>query len=769
MLLSIIVPVYNVEAYLEECLDSVLGQEMTDFELIAVDDHSPDGSAEILRDYAQSDPRVNVVHLEENVGLGRARNVGMERASGDYLLFLDSDDSLTPEALTTIAARIDSAERPDVVIIDHTRTYWNGTEKKNIQSALLVELGDAVFTASQHPEIFRLLQVAWNKVYRREFILGLALTFPGGYYEDTAWTHITLMAARSIATLPVVCVRYRQRRSGSILSSRSRRHFDALDQWQRLFVHLDQHPELDRWRPLVVERAIDHYIKVLVTPHRLSQTDRLEFFDLAAAHANANLDGVELATKGRAYDARRWLFLHSALRAFDVANRLEARRTAVNRSARKAVRSGKSVARSARSSWRRSAYRRHLRQPLDPDLAVFASLWNRGVAGNPAAIYHAMREYSPQMRGVWVIRPDYRSRMPAGVEWVLPDTPRYHEVVARATYFVNDVNFPDEMVKRPGQIHLQTQHGTPLKHMGLDLMQHPVAAKGMNFTRLLERADRWDYNLSSNRFSSLVWQRAFPSHFATMEAGYPRNDQLVNATAADVAAARAELGIPADKIAILFAPTHRDHDRHFTIRADLRSLAESLGEDFVLLVRAHYFYRWMPDLDQMEAEGLLRNVSRVNDVEPIMIAADALVTDYSSIMFDYANLDRPMVAYIPDWETYTDVRGVYFDLHDQPPGPLVRTQEQLAEAFTSGRYDDAESTERRASFRADFCAFDDGQAAERVARTLFLGEPQLPLIPADRRVVPPRPDHRSSSDTGSVDHEDSRDERTGQMNRTESA
>ena len=93
--------------------------------------------------------------------------------------------------------------------------------------------------------------------------------------------------------------------------------------------------------------------------------------------------------------------------------------------------------------------------------------------------------------------------------------------MARATYFVNDVNFPDDIVKRPGQVHVQTQHGTPLKHMGLDLMPHPAASKGMVFRKPPRRSDRWDWNLSANRFSTLVWERAFPSPFKTLESGYP--------------------------------------------------------------------------------------------------------------------------------------------------------------------------------------------------------------------------------------------------------
>src|SRR5689334_24878136 len=104
---SVIVPVYKVQAYLHECLESVLGQSCPDLELIAVDDCSPDACGALIDEFAARDSRVLAVHLPENVGLGRARNAGLDRATGDYLIFLDSDDTLTPDALRTIAGRLE--------------------------------------------------------------------------------------------------------------------------------------------------------------------------------------------------------------------------------------------------------------------------------------------------------------------------------------------------------------------------------------------------------------------------------------------------------------------------------------------------------------------------------------------------------------------------------------------------------------------------------------------------------------------------------------
>ncbi|CAM5413018.1 Glycosyl transferase OS=Streptomyces glaucescens OX=1907 GN=SGLAU_13550 PE=3 SV=1 [Streptomyces glaucescens] len=123
---SIILPCFKVQGFLRECLDSVLEQSFRDIEVIAVDDRSPDGCGAILDEYAARDPRVKAVHMPENVGLGRARNAGMPHATGDYLFFLDSDDTLTPGALRAMADRLAGTGDPDVLIFDYVSppTSW---------------------------------------------------------------------------------------------------------------------------------------------------------------------------------------------------------------------------------------------------------------------------------------------------------------------------------------------------------------------------------------------------------------------------------------------------------------------------------------------------------------------------------------------------------------------------------------------------------------------------------------------------------------------
>ncbi|MFI5853686.1 CDP-glycerol glycerophosphotransferase family protein [Streptomyces parvulus] len=739
--LSLVVPVYNVRGYLPECLDSVLGQDYTDFEVVAVDDCSPDGSGAILDEYAKHDSRLRVIHLTENVGLGRARNAGLAEAQGEYVVFLDSDDTLSDGALKAMADRLEATGNPEILVYDYARTYWDGKVRPNLRADLLTAGGPDVFSLDERPELLDLLQIVWNKAYRRDFITRTGLTFPPGYYEDAPWTFCSMISAERIAVLGRVCVLYRQRREGgNILKTVSRKHFDVFDQYRRVFDFLDQHDELARWHAPLFRKMVDHYLTVLERPGRLPRDARAEFFHRAAADYRARLPRDFEPPAGRRRHKYTMLqrdvypAMVSALAAARTRQRVRSRtRTALNRSKRSAM---------------GVFYRSQLKLPLDENLAVFSAYWGRSVSCNPAAIDAELGRLAPHVRRVWAVRPEAAKQVPPGVEFVRVGSREYWAAVARAKYLVNNVNFGDGVVKREGQIHVQTHHGTPLKTMGLDQQKYP-ASTNMSFRKLLERCDRWDFSLSSNSFSSGVWERVYPCSFTSLETGYPRNDVLLTATAEDVREARASLGLGEGTTAFLYMPTHREYQNGFVPRLDLERLAERLGPDVTVLVRGHYFYGNSSRLAELRSSGRIVDVSDHPSVERLYLAADALITDYSSAMFDYANLNRPIVIFADDWETYSVVRGTYFDVLHDAPGAVATTQEELSDLLCSGEWRSDQAAEARARFRRRFCDFDDGRASERVVRHVFLGEPLAelpPVVPLDERVPapPPGPDVAAS-------------------------
>ncbi|BCL30210.1 CDP-glycerol glycerophosphotransferase family protein [Streptomyces aurantiacus] len=726
---SIVVPVYQVQGYLRACLESVLDQSYGDFELIVVDDCSPDGSPAILDEFAARDERVVPVHLPANGGIGPARNHGVRLARGEYLLFLDSDDSYTPGTLRAIAERIDATGRPDVVLFDYARTHWYGAVKRNRDAEVFGAAGAEVFTVAERPELLDLFTVVWNKAYRLDFFREGGFAFPTGFYEDAVVVYQTLWTARTITLVDRVCVYYRQRRRGNALRTPSREHFEVFAQYERLFRFIEERPELARWRGFLYDHMADHYLFILRQRDRVPPSSRPEFHRRAARDLRAH------RPSGHRLGA------HIPRTSFTLLSRAPYALYALHRVA--AVK--RAGLRRRHRVWRRRLRkvllalhgRLVLRRALDPRLAVYSAFSHRGVLGDPAAIHRKAQEIAPHIRSVWVVGKDHVDALPPGVEHVLPGSRAYRRVTARATYLINNVNWANDLVKREGAVHIHTHQGTPLKSMGADLLKYPGARRGFSVPKMLRRADRWDYSLVANPHSELVWDRAYPCGFVSVRSGSPRNDCLVRPEPGRRESVRQRLGVPDDSTLILYAPTHRDHRQGgYAPTCDLERLVAGLPGDHVLAVRLHpslarHHERGL-GLRDLAERGLVLDVTDEPEVADLLLASDALITDYSSLMFDYAHLDRPVVLHTYDWDTYLAARGTYFDVTERPPGHVTRDEDELARLFASGAWCDEESTRLRSAFRARFGGYDDGRAAERVVRTLMLGEDMaaVPVVPA---------------------------------------
>ncbi|HEV7964005.1 MAG TPA: bifunctional glycosyltransferase family 2 protein/CDP-glycerol:glycerophosphate glycerophosphotransferase [Actinoplanes sp.] len=713
--ISVVVPAYGVQGYLDECLDSLLRQQDSDAEVIGVDDASEDHCGVVLDERAAIDPRLTVVHLDVNGGPGPARNAGLEHATGEYVWFVDGDDRIVPGALTALEARLRET-KPDVLVVGTARERWNRSVSPWRTPASAPTGAEAL---TQWPPSLGGLLV------RRQFLVDSGIQFQPGWYEDISFVYAMLSAADTTATFAPACYIRRLDRERSIRTTRSARHADAVAQWDYalgLPALAEATPKLKR---RALDRAITELLKIMEDGKRVPKNARRSFFTKISGLLKKHEQGAA-ARPGGIGALRLRLIASDSYAAY------------------RALRGGRDLAGGAVATVRRTPgkvramlrkrgmrwyYRWQLTRPIDQSLAVYGAYWYRGYACNPAAIYEKAKELAPGVRGVWVVKPGGQKALPKGVKYVISGSRAYYRAVARAHYMINNATFPPDVVKRAGSVHVQTHHGTPLKTMGLDQPKFPASLSGYNADRLRRNIAKWDFSITANRHTTLLWDRQFPIKGETLETGYPRNDRLADATAADVAAARAELGIAPGERVVVYAPTHREWHATFTPVLDVDALAEALGPDTRILLRGHYFYGSIGFPPQ---HPRVTDVSSFGSVETLYLAADVLITDFSSVMFDYAVLDKPMVIFAPDWEIYKAVRGVTFDLAAEPPGVFARTFDELVAAFRAGAVGDAAAAKARARFRERFCSLEDGHAAERVVRRVFLGEP-LPAN-ADRRV-----------------------------------
>jgi CDP-glycerol glycerophosphotransferase len=226
-LVSVVVPVYDVEAYLPEALDSVLAQTHRELDVVVVDDGSTDGSGAVADEYAARDARVRVVHIE-NRGLGAARNEGLRHVRGDLLTFADSDDVVPADAYAVLARQL-RGTGADFVTGSVAR--WDGRTLTELPWMRRLHRDRAAETVASHPELLGDV-FAWNKLFRRDFWEGAGLAWPEGIrYEDQPTTTAAYVAARRFGVVPDVVYHWRIRYDGTSITQQRSSLDDLRDRW----------------------------------------------------------------------------------------------------------------------------------------------------------------------------------------------------------------------------------------------------------------------------------------------------------------------------------------------------------------------------------------------------------------------------------------------------------------------------------------------------------------------------------------------------------
>jgi CDP-glycerol glycerophosphotransferase len=273
---------------------------------------------------------------------------------------------------------------------------------------------------------------------------------------------------------------------------------------------------------------------------------------------------------------------------------------------------------------------------------------------------------------------------------------------------------------RPWQTVVQTWHGTMLKRLALDR-----AGRGLR-TRIavLRERGRWDVLLAQNSYSAERFRSAYAFRGPIWLEGYPRDDALAVRDAERDRSIRRRLGVVDDARLVLYAPTWRDDRTELVDYLDLERFARELPTGTVLLVRGHS--RTLPYGRDLDGDGLL-DVTSYPDIADLLAVADVLVTDYSSVMFDFVTTDRPIVLFTPDLAHYSDdLRGFYFDLLAEAPGPVVATRDELLDVLRAPDAHGDEFAARRLAWRERFAPEDDGGAGRRIVRRMvdegMLGE-----------------------------------------------
>ncbi|MFW6640081.1 bifunctional glycosyltransferase/CDP-glycerol:glycerophosphate glycerophosphotransferase [Nocardiopsis algeriensis] len=361
------------------------------------------------------------------------------------------------------------------------------------------------------------------------------------------------------------------------------------------------------------------------------------------------------------------------------------------------------------------------KQPLVPGV-LFSSYSGKQYSDSPRGMYEELRRRNASMPLSWLVK-DRQVVLPEGLSRVDVKSRDYFEALARTEYVVSNSHLPVWFAKRDGQKVVQTWHGSMLKRIGFDIEDVHFGNRDYH-ERLAKETGQWDYLISPSPWATPILRSAFRYEGEILETGYPRND-IFHAPNRDALAdrVRARLGLPEGKKVLLYAPTWRD-DKFYSpgkykldLRLDIQRLYDALGDEYVLMVRRHPN---IVDRVPVIGEDFVFEVSAYPEIQELFLVTDVLVTDYSSLMFDYANTGRPMLFFTYDLEDYRDkLRGFYFDFEETAPGPLLRSSDEIIESIRGIEEVHASYKTRYEAFVDQFCPLDDGKAAARVVEQVF--------------------------------------------------
>lgn len=701
---SVVIPVYNTEEYIETCLNSVLEQTYEDIEILLINDGSDKNCSAYLEKLSKIDARVKLIHSEVNKGVGHARNLGIANATGTFIYFLDSDDYIPRDTLELLVSHINDNEMIKGSI---RNTYLNRSFVAVFQGLF----NPTIYTDNRF-ELFKGNSIL-NCLIRRDFIQKHNLSFNENIriFSDLPFIIEALINTEYVFYLREAV--YFKRKRNDPFSNPSLSQSDEKIKIKNFFTMYKYLK--DRYK----DKHISHFLdKQFLNYYRQ---------DIIVYLKNStNIDGVfqdlvnivkyidkELIQEYDLFFSKELLSLKSGkIKKF---KRLSAR-FHFYRDLRDALKS--------KRQFKQFLYKRvFTKLPMNNKLIFFESFLGKNYSDSPKYIYeYLINTKRKGYKFVWSF--NEKTTIPGNAKQVKRFSLPYFYYLARAKYWVSNSRLPKYLDKREGNIYLQTWHGTPLKKLVFD-MEDVYSADPNYKENFYYQSRRWDYLSSANEYSTEIFRRAFKYDKEILEFGYPRNDILYQKNNDhDINRLKKQLKIPEDKKVILYAPTWRD-DAYFSrgkysfeLQLDLEKMRSQLGNEYIILLRMHYFIANQIDLSGFEEFAY--DFSSYDDIAELYLVSDILITDYSSVFFDYAHLKRPILFYTYDLEKYRDqLRGFYLDIEREVPGPLLMTTEEIIDAIKNIEQVSSDYSTRYNTFYNRFCKWDDGSAAKKTVETIF--------------------------------------------------
>lgn len=713
--LSIIITFYNKEDYILDCLESLKKQRNQDFNLIIVDDGSTDASASIVKEaFENTSKDINYITLEMNHGHAYARNIALDEVETPYVMFLDADDQLASYAVEFYLSNfnnLDGLVAPIYKFSLKDRSQYIDKGQIRVKYA----------TRKLNVNAFLEQNTVCNILFRTAIIQGHHIRFNENLkiYIDTSFLVDYVKYTEKFIRVLNYPFYYR----GEIYDPFEG---NALSDQEFILTFEDYvNSYFD-----AIHRTDNKKVKKFLTEKMKNKIE--EGFDPSLKDIETRYNTLEEPLV-RVVKYLKWNLLKDAKVLFKLEmlflyfDAIENAKFINN--IRNISRHLKNVFTNGKMKNRSKYLLLDKEENVDKNTIVFESFGGKNYSDSPKYIYEYMQNHFPQLNYIWVFNNPKKNIIMGNAQKVKKGSKAYYDAYSKAKFWVTNARLPQYLNKKDNQEYIQTWHGTPLKRLGNDMkvVRMPGTTTARYKKNFYNETTRWDHLVSPNRYSTEIFKSAFwMNEERVWEIGYPRNDVLVNRINDEdfKNRLRKDLNIPEGKKIIMYAPTWRDDEfirpgqYLFDLRINLENLQKELGDEYVILLRMHYLISNALDLKGYEDFAV--DVSNYNDISELYLITDALVTDYSSVMFDFGILKRPQFFFAYDIEKYDKgLRGFYMDYMNDLPGEIFTDEFKLAKELKNLDKHKEQYKDKIEQFYEKFCSLETGQASKFIGNYIY--------------------------------------------------
>lgn len=689
--ISIIIPVYNTEDYIFICINSVQNQIYKNLEIICIDDGSTDKSVEIIKNLMLDDNRIKLIQIE-NHGQGFARNLGLQNATGDYVLFLDSDDFIEKYTLSVCVEKIIN-ENPDFVIFDYR--YYQPLGRKNTYTS------DDLFYKFKNLYEDNCLELlkskvlyTVNKLYNKKFLEENQIRYSEGYlYEDVIFMIKAIIFARKVSVIHSPLYRITINKK----SSTQTKH--TTDIHYKSFIYAltnsikflnDKNVKDERLYYLYLnlfKKFLNYYS--VRTPYNYKNIFAKEFVN---AYSKVNISKDLKKSKFLSVcfeynifkDNRVWIFKLLLLYVTFM-------KPLIRKTKRRIIMDSKSFIKKAFAKLNllknQYYYKKEVVKSIFDEVILFMGFDHR-YTGNSRYLFEEMLQMDLKGKKIFFVTDD--SRVPLENR-ISPYSERCEKFIARSKIIIFESWIPNRYIKRSNTKWIQLWHGTPIKRMLFDSNEKCIVEKNPKHkkNKYLDIL-RWDYLITDNFNANKFFNTAFLfDNNKILSCGYPRVKYLIRKKNDENYKNNLKklIGIPQNKKIVLYVPTWRDYnfgknDKQYNLNylIDLNELKIKLGYDYEILYKDHPFISAPENID-------FKNYANV-ETQELLLIADYLITDYSSIVFDALAINIPIILYCNDFRYNQEVRGVYEEIWEELKPYLCVKTEEVATLIFSYKYNE---------------------------------------------------------------------------------